>query len=176
MLSSFAMIEGKTLQLRTVKTSDLAELYFFLDSIRFKGEYLPSDLLSEERFRKTFFETGFWEEERGTFLIEAEEKVLGAIWFESLLNMEGFGVTFYIFRPEDRGKGWMSEALFLACKHLFFVKRIERIQSLVPNYSKGAIRTLQKCGFQFEGILRKGLFQGGEWIDLCLYSLLRADL
>lgn len=169
------MIEGKSLQLRTVKEKDLTELYFFLDSIRFKGEYLPSILLSEHQFKNAFSQTGFWEEEKGTILISMKERLCGAIWFERQSILDSFDLHFYIFRPEDRGKGIMSEALPLFCSYLFNAKKIHRLQIAIPDYSKAALRIAQKSRFQFEGIARGSFFHRGQYRDLCIYSLLRSD-
>jgi RimJ/RimL family protein N-acetyltransferase len=170
------MIEGRNVHLRTVKEADLPELYGYLDSVRLKGEYLPGGLLSEQRFRTQFYETGFWEEERGTLLIEGkEQRLLGAVWFEPAGAIEGCELRFLIFQVKERGKGLMSEALSLLCPYLFAMKRIERLQIAIPDYSKAALRVSQKCGFQFEGIARSAIFHRGKYQDLCIYSLLRSE-
>lgn len=170
------MIEGKNIQLRTVKEKDLPDLYFFLDSIRLKGEYLPGIVLSEHQLKNDFFQTGFWEETKGTILICVKERLYGAIWFEKQPLLDCLDLHFYIFRPEDRGKGVMSEALPLFCSYLFDTKKIHRLQISIPDYSKAALRIAQKSRFQFEGIARGSFFQKGQYLDLCIYSLLRSDL
>lgn len=168
------MIEGARILLRTVKEADLPALFEALDSIRLKGEYLPSGLLSEMRFRKEYAETGFWEDERGTALIcHPDGTLAGAIWFET--SRFGTDLSFYLFRREDRGRGVMSEALPLFCSYLFATQRVERLQIAIPDYSKASLRIAQKCGFQFEGILRSSFFHRGKHLDLCLYSLLRGE-
>jgi RimJ/RimL family protein N-acetyltransferase len=168
------MIEGRNCQIRTVRETDLEELHRFLDSIRLKGEYLPSALISETRFRKAFDETGFWEEDAGMVLLSSD-RLLGAIWFERQPVFDCLDLKYYIFRADDRGKGIMSEALSLFCSYLFATKKIHRLQIAVPDYSKAALRVAQKSGFQFEGIARQAFFHRGAYLDLCLYSLLRGD-
>lgn len=168
------MIEGKNFQLRTVKESDLLELFSFLSSIRLKGEYLPSDLLSEHQFKQIFYETAFWQKDGGTALI-ASNHLLGAIWFERQEPLDYLDLHYYIFRKEDRGKGIMSEALPLFCSYLFATKKIHRLQASIPDYSKPALRVAQKSGFQFEGIARQAFFHRGLYLDLCIYSLLRSE-
>lgn len=169
------MLEGQNVHLRTVKESDLVEVYAFLDSIRLKGEYLASDLLSEHQFRLAFYETGFWSEEKGTLLLTKGDRLVGAIWFEKQTHFDCLDLHFYIFRPEDRRKGLMKEALVLFATYLFATKKIERLQISIPDYSKAALRVAQKCGFQFEGIARSAFFHRGAYLDLCIYSLLRAE-
>lgn len=169
------MLEAQNILLRTVKESDLAELHSFFDSIRMKGEYLSSELISEHQFRLSFYETGFWSEEKGTLLIEVEEKIVGAIWFEKQTFFDCLDLHFYIFREEDRGKGLMKGALSLFAGYLFATKKVERLQISIPDYSKSALRVAQKCGFQFEGIARSAFFHRGKYLDLCIYSFLRSE-
>lgn len=169
------MLESQNIHLRTVKEGDLFELYSYFDSIRMKGEYLCSELISEHPFRLKFYETGFWEEDKGTLLLMQGDRLVGAIWFERQTFFDCLDLHFYIFRLEDRGKGMMSEALALFARYLFATKKGERLQISIPDYSKAALRVAQKCGFQFEGIARSALFHRGAYLDLCIYSLLRSE-
>lgn len=170
------MLEGQNIHLRTVKEADLSELYGYLDSVRLKGEYLPSVLLSEQQFRKAFFETGFWNEEKGMALIvSSDEDLIGAVWYEKQRLFDCLELHYFLFRKESRGKGMMTESLKLFCPYLFATKKIERLQISIPDYSKAAIRVAQKCGFQFEGIARSAFFHRGLYLDVCIYSLLRSE-
>ncbi len=169
------MIEGVSIYLRTVREGDLTDLYAFLSSIRHKGEFLPSDLVSEHLFRLSFYETGFWSDEKGTVLVVKGNRVIGALWFDQQALFDCLDLHFYIFREEDRNKGYMNEALPLFCAYLFSTKKIVRLQISVPDYSKAALRVTQKCGFSFEGIARSAFFHKGTYLDLCIYSLLRSE-
>lgn len=169
------MLTGMNIELRTVKEADLTELYLFFASIRMKGEYLSSELLSEHQFRLNFYETGFWSEEKGTLVVTLRGQVVGAIWFERQMFFDCLDLHFYIFKFEDRRKGYMKEALSLFSSYLFATKKIQRLQISIPDYSKSSLRLAQKCGFQFEGIARSALFHRGIYLDLCIYSLLRSE-
>jgi RimJ/RimL family protein N-acetyltransferase len=169
------MIEGKLVTLRTVKEKDLPDLYIYLDSMRLRGDYLPGPLLSEAKFKTQFLETGFWAEQEGLVIVQIKERVVGALWYIAHPSLEALDLYFYMFRPEDRGKKWMSEAFPLFCNYLFYTKKVYRLQSLIPDYSKAAIRIVQKGQFQFEGIIRKAFFHRGQYLDLCLYGLIRDD-
>jgi aminoglycoside 6'-N-acetyltransferase len=37
-------------------------------------------------------------------------------------------------------------------------------------------RSLEKCGFRREGVLRQGGFRGGQWRDVVVYGRLRDDV
>ncbi|MBX7066477.1 MAG: GNAT family N-acetyltransferase [Parachlamydiales bacterium] len=169
------MLEGKTIHLRTVKEGDLSKLYSYFDSIRLKGEFLSSELLSEHLFRLEYYESGFWSDEKGTLLIERGDRLIGALWFERQIFFDCLDLHFYIFHPEDRGKGTMQEALPLFCAYLFATKKIERLQISIPDYSKAALKVAQEAGFRFEGIARSALFHRGRYLDLCIYSQIRSE-
>ncbi|PIS02303.1 MAG: hypothetical protein COT85_05930 [Chlamydiae bacterium CG10_big_fil_rev_8_21_14_0_10_42_34] len=169
------MLEGNDIHLRTVKEADLAALYSCFDSIRMKGEYLSSELISEHQFRLNFYETGLWTEEKGTLLLEHSDRLIGAIWFEKQPFFDCLDVHFYIFRAQDRNKGLMKEALTLFSSYLFATKKVERLQISIPDYSKPALALAKSCGFKFEGIARRALFNRGAYLDLCIYSLLRSE-
>ena len=170
------MLEHERFHLRTVKEGDLVELYRYLDSIRHKGEYLPSELLSESQFRTTFHETGFWEKEKGTALIVLPEgRLMGALWYEKEKLFDCLDLRCYIFQREDRGQGIMTLALPLFCRYLFATQKVERLQFAVPDYCKAALHLAKKAGFQFEGIARSSFFHRGKFLDLCIYSLLRTE-
>jgi RimJ/RimL family protein N-acetyltransferase len=153
--------------LRTVKESDLSELYTYINSMH---------LTSEHQFRLSFYETGFWTEDKGTLLILHKDQLIGAIWFEKQLPSECLDLRFAIFLPEHRNQGYMTEGLKLAVRYLFATQKTQRLQISVPDYSKPILRLAQKCGFQFEGIARSALFQRGAYVDLCIYSLLRKEI
>ncbi len=167
------MLKGSSVLLQTVREADLPELYTHFTSLEQRGPYLPGEVVSEPQFKMEFYEHGFWNEERGILLLHAEDRLCGAIWYEKVEG--GLSLFFYMFRKEDRGKGWMKEAIDLFTAYLFSAKKIERIQIAVPDYCKAALHLAQKCGFQFEGIARSALFHRGRYLDLCIYSLLRGE-
>jgi len=169
------MIEGQKIHLRCVKEDDLTSLHTYFSSIRMKGEYLSSELLPEHQFRLQFYETGFWTEEKGMLLLIHDSRSVGAIWFEKQAFFDCLDLHFYIFENENRGKGFMKEALLLFSRYLFATKKVERLQISIPDYSKEALRLAQKCRFQFEGIARSAFFHKGAYLDLCIYSLLRSE-
>lgn len=169
------MLKGQNIHLRCVTEADLLDLHAYFSSIRMKGEYLSSELISQHQFRQQFLETGFWTDSKGMLLVIFQEKTVGAIWFEKQNFFDCLDLHFYIFEKENRGKGLMQEALHIFSRYLFATKKVQRLQISIPDYSKAALRLAQKCRFQFEGIARSAFFHRGDYLDLCIYSLLRAE-
>jgi RimJ/RimL family protein N-acetyltransferase len=77
--------------------------------------------------------------------------------------------------PNERKKGYGTEAVQLMVDYLFLSKDLVRIQAMVDVRNKASQRVVEKSGFQREGKIRKCLFNRGEWKDYCLYSILRQE-
>jgi len=69
----------------------------------------------------------------------------------------------------------MSEALLLFCAYMFSIRPINRIQVNMMEGNIASERVAIKCGFTYEGTMRKATFNQGEYHNLKLYSLLREE-
>jgi RimJ/RimL family protein N-acetyltransferase len=89
-----------------------------------------------------------------------------------------FGSLFEIFcylLPNERGKGYCTEATKITVDYLFLSKNVVRIQAHTDVRNLGSQKVLEKAGFQREGIVRKCLFTRGERRDFYLYSVIREE-
>ena len=59
--------------------------------------------------------------------------------------------------------------------YLFLTRNIVRIQAQVDPENVASWKTLEKIGFQKEGILRKAFYCRGKWKDDLIYSILREE-
>jgi [ribosomal protein S5]-alanine N-acetyltransferase len=171
------MIRGKLVTLRTCRESDMEILYELSADVRDMGDFWPISLASEVKWRKRLMETGLWEEENGWLLItDAGDSILGQIvFFKPSFYQNSFEIGYRIYKPENWGKGYMSEALALMVSYLFDTRQIDRIQATIMPGNTGSRRVLEKCGFRLEGILRKAVFHQGVNQDLQMFAVLRED-
>lgn len=171
------MIKGKLVNLRLVMPKDLDEVYDLANDITERGEYWHLDLQSEVNFKKRYAETGFWSEDFGTMLItEKNDKIVGEItYFKGLWYMPGYEVGYQIYRDEDRGKGYITEALKLFTAYLFESKRINRLEIEVTVGNIASRRVAEKCGFKYEGLKRQANYKNGAYVDIELLSLIREE-
>ena len=171
------MLVGKKVVLRTLRESDLDRLYDLAADVREMGDHWPLGLPSEIRWEKRFSETGWWEEDHGGLLItDHEDNILGHIaFFKPVIYGNTYELGYRIYRSENWSKGYMSEAVSLISAFIFETKPVDRIQATTIAGGKGSEAVLIKCGFQFEGVMRKAIFHQGRNQDLHLYSLLRED-
>ncbi|MEU5567256.1 GNAT family N-acetyltransferase [Micromonospora musae] len=72
-----------------------------------------------------------------------------------------------------RGVGWRAQALL--CDYLFAHTPVQRIQAGTHPENLPEQRSLEKAGFQLEGVVRACEFRAGRWCDGYLYSRLRDD-
>jgi len=171
------MLVGRKVVLRTLREADLDRLYDLAADVREMGDYWQPNIASEIRWKNRLSETGWWEPDHGGLLItDHEDNLLGQVhFFKPVAYSNAYELGYRIYRSENWGKGYTSEAVSLMTAWLFETKPVDRIQAttLVGNEASEAI--LIKCGFQFEGVMRKAIFHQGRNQDLNLYSLLRED-
>jgi ribosomal-protein-alanine N-acetyltransferase len=171
------MLVGKKVVLRTIREADLDKLYDLSADVRDMGGHWSAELPSELRWKKHVMETAWWEENRGGLLItDREDNILGHIsFFKAAPYQNAYELGYRIYKPENWGKGYMTEAVSLVVSYLFETKPVDRIQATTLPGNKGSQTVLKKCGFQFEGVLRKVIFFQGANQDLRLYSILRDE-
>jgi RimJ/RimL family protein N-acetyltransferase len=174
-LMEVAMIRGQNIFLRTVREADLDRLFELWSDIENRGDYYPIDVPSQVNFKKQFLEHGFMEDQSGTFLICADETIIGSIAFFKASYFDGLEIGYILFDRNSRNKGAMSEALRLLVRYLFTTKKINRLQLTAFPDNLASKKVAEKCGFTREGVLRGAIFHNGRNNDLELYSLLRAE-
>lgn len=98
-------------------------------------------------------------------------------WMPHYISSRNFGwveIGFYLM-PDERRKGYGTEATQIMVDYLFLTKDIPRIQAVTSIQNNASQRLLEKVGFKREGILRKALYVQGKWKDGCIYSILREE-
>jgi RimJ/RimL family protein N-acetyltransferase len=81
----------------------------------------------------------------------------------------------YAVVPSERRKGYAREAIQVLVDYLFLYKDIPRIVICTAATNTAAIKVAESVGFKKEGIIRKGGFVRGEYIDWCLLGILREE-
>lgn len=171
------MLEGKKIDLRLIREEDLPEMLNLMNDLGQRGEYLGVELYHEKRIKKYYEEAGYWEGDFGRMLItDKSGRMLGAItYLKGTGDTEGFEIGCQIYRREDRGKGYTTEALRIFCAYLFELKPVQRLQIFTASENKAARRAAENCGFVYEGTMRKAFFARGKYYDLDFLSLLREE-
>jgi RimJ/RimL family protein N-acetyltransferase len=80
-----------------------------------------------------------------------------------------------LLAPEHRGRGAGTTAQRLLVELLFATKPAHRIWAGTEVGNLAEQRSLEKCGFLREGVLRGAQFRDGRWRDVVVYGRLRED-
>jgi len=171
------MLVGNRVILRPFRKDDLNGLYDLVADVREIGMFWPLGCISEPRWMKQFDETGWWADDYKLFLItDRDGRRLGQInIYNASHSYHGWELGYRIFRPEDRGKGFMTEAVRLATAYLFGQGPIERVQIVLDPRNTGSRNVAERAGYRLEGTLRRALFDRGEALDLLLFSIVRNE-
>lgn len=171
------MIIGKKIKLRTIQPDELDYIYEKITHINSKGPYWHLSIQSSSEFVKEYHKTGFWSLEEGRMLIlTKDDSIVGELlYFKGLDYQSGYEVGYELFSPEYSGQGYTSEALLLFCAYMFSIRPINRIQVNLMEGNIPSQKVVEKCGFTYEGTMRRATFHLGEYHNLKLYSILREE-
>lgn len=171
------MIYGEQIDLRLVREEDLIELNDLRAKVEARGDYYPRDLTAWPVFRRRYKETGLWADSSGTMLIcDKVGIVLGQIgYYQPAAYLDALEIAYIVLRPQERGRGVMSEALRLFSAYLFETRKVNRLQLTVVPGNVASKRVAEKTGFRSEGTMRGAIFLRGRNQDLELFALLREE-
>jgi RimJ/RimL family protein N-acetyltransferase len=167
------LLEGKNVNLRVMEKEDVPQFAEWVNKPEVFGEYNPLHQISRTEAEK-MFETPL---ELKPFFIEKKDgSKIGFVAHFYVLHVAGRQLEIgYSLVPNERGKGYCTEATQLMVDYLFLSKDTMRIQAQTDPRNVASQKVLEKVGFKKEGTLRKNFFMRGEWRDAYLYSILREE-
>jgi len=170
------VLVGDRIQLRLVREGDLGSLYELMTDLEARGSYFPLGVVSEPALRAAFAKNGFWDKDEGMLLIVAGDEIVGEIEFFPISHyMQGYELSYQLFGSQHAGKGYTTEAVQLLTRYLFAGKRVDRIQLIIHPDNAASKRVATKCGFTFEGVMRRAWFHEGDFQGVEVWSLLRDE-
>ena len=163
------MIKGQKVTLKLVEKEDVEYLHIWLTDPDFTGPHEPTTQLTIRELEKTYQNL---KDERWWYISNQYKTRIS--FLTTQLREHCPEIKLYI-NPEERGKGYASEAVKLIVDHLFLNEDIERIQAVTPLENTAIRRVLEKNGFASEGVIRKNRFHRGAWRDSSLFSIIREE-
>jgi len=154
-----------------MEKEDLPLLVEWFNNPQITGEFEPLDpQRSKKEFEDRYEKLG---PDEKFFLIEKKDaNRIGSIGHYHTGSMLEIG---YSILPDERGKGYCTEAVKIMVDYLFLSRPIVRVQAHTNARNMASQRVLEKSGFKKEGTLRKEYFVRGEWVDSCVYGILREE-
>jgi RimJ/RimL family protein N-acetyltransferase len=171
------MLIGAKVCLGPVLNGDAPALFNWVDSPDIaltNGSYRPAD---EAKF--IVWLTGFGSDPTRVFFAirrQGDLRLLGYVQITNIhpiLRSAEIGIA--IGNAEDRGQGFGLEAVRMAVDYCWRDLNLQRVSLSVLSNNPGARHVYGKAGFKVEGTLRYGAYANGQFHDLTLMAILRAD-
>ena len=174
------ILHGEKIYLRPISRDDLPLLQSWSNKLEFQDEYNFFGLQQENVLEKGFQENGLLEPHRGRLaVVTHEQQMVGDVGYRQVRHGPNEGSIAYALgialAPEQRGKGYGTEAQRLLCEYLFAMSPVMRIEATTDITNIAEQRALVRAGFTREGVLRKAQWRLGDWHDMCIYSKLRGE-
>ena len=137
------------------------ESYF---SVAEQKDYIRSDLKNFHADRQYSFWISY---------IGDKDHIIGRVSFTAVIRgaLSSCLVGYHLDQNEV-GKGIMCEALKAGCLYMFQVQRLHRVQAdIMPNNIR-SLATVERCGFQRQGLNAKYMRINGFWQDHYMYAIL----
>jgi [ribosomal protein S5]-alanine N-acetyltransferase len=167
------LLEGKNVNLRAMEKDDLPLIAEWFNRPEVFGAYNPLLQMSKADVEKMFESPN----DLKTFIVEKKDGTrVGFVAHFYVIHIDGKLLEIgYSFLPNERGKGYCTEAATMMVDYLFLSKDVGRIQAQTDERNVASQRVLEKVGFKKEGVLRRSIFIRGEWRDGYIYSILRGE-
>lgn len=112
--------------------------------------------------------------EWGVFLND-EDRLIGTVTLADIDEQNRRSEIGFAQNRAFWGKGYMGEALTTILDHAFGAMKLHRIEADVDPGNEGALRLLEKLGFQREGLLRERWIVDGQVADTVFLGLLARE-
>lgn len=171
------VLETERLRLRGWTLDDLDDFYEYAKRLDVGPDagWKPHACKDEsEKILKSFIENDdIWAIE-----LKENNKVIGSVGLHKDMNRSGVNskILGYVLSKDYWGKGIMPEAVKAVIRYAFEEESLELISVQHFRFNDKSKRVIEKCGFKYEGTLRKGckLFNG-KIVDLVCYSILKEE-
>lgn len=104
-------------------------------------------------------------------ITDLENKLLGLIdLFDFDPKNQRVGLGIVISSPENRLKGYATEAISLVCKYAFNQLNVNQLYANIGAENTKSIHLFEKLGFEKSGVKKEWNFSNGKFQDELLYQ------
>ncbi len=172
------MLHTRRLSLRLITPATLTDLFRNESEASFR-EIFGADEAWYERY-KGMVKKGMETDRisvRFFLLIETETgRSIGQCGFHNWNRFHDRAELFYfLFQDEDKGRGYMKEALELVLRYGFEEMNLHRMEAFIAPWNEPSTRLINHFQFQKEGLARGHYLVNGKYEDSVMYARLRAD-
>ena len=110
------------------------------------------------------------------WVIDREGHAIGGVRLHEIDQEESHArLAIGIRHPADWGHGYGTEASKLVLGHAFNIMNLHRVDLIVLESNKRAIRSYEKCGLKVEGVLRERALVSGRRQNDLIMAILRHE-
>jgi len=175
----FPVLETPRLILRQMKITDTDDMYEYAQSQEIT-EYLlwrphPSSDVTR-RYLKSIQKL-YRKGKMPDWALENKEngKMIGTCGFADIDENNFIGEVGYVLNKNYWGRGLAAEALSAVIDFGFKVLELQRIEARFMVGNGRSKRVMEKCGMNFEGILRSSMYVKDRFRDIGICSILRSE-
>ena len=171
----FKKIVGKRIYLSPMNAEDAA-LY-----VKWLNDFGVTDNIGASSRVTTLDDEKEWIQKNSNKFIFAivkaeDDSLIGNCGFHNIdQGKQCAEVGIFIGEKKFWNQGYGCEAMRLMLRHGFNDLNLNRIYLRVYATNPRAVKSYEKAGFTHEGQLRQAHFQGGQYVDVLLMSILRSE-
>ena len=102
--------------------------------------------------------------------VKKVDKVIGTVGFVNWNREDNIAEIGYALDEKYWNQGFVTEAVFKVINFGFEKLKLHKIISRCKPQNVGSFRVLEKCGFNFDGLVENQMQIKGRWEDMKLYS------
>ncbi len=169
----FKKISGEKIYLSPMNLEDLDTYAVWLnDAVVSHGLGMADESLNAEE-ELEYFKNGMTDGDWHFSIVrQSDDVLLGYIGIQcSNRTVSTAEIKFFVGDAENRGKGYGTEALRLACRYAFDNLNIQSLSLWLSGYSEYTINTYKRVGFKETGRLSENYLIDGKYYDKILMEL-----
>lgn len=116
--------------------------------------------------------------DRWAIVLKENRKVIGSLKLTTDSNRGKYNAKSmsFVLSEDYWGNGYMTEAVKRVIQYVFEEMNIDLISAFHFPHNIRSKRVIEKCGFQYEGIIKQGnKIYDGQIFDTVFYSILKTD-
>lgn len=178
-MASFDSLAGNLMILRPIRLSDAADMYTWASDPEV-SKHLPWEPHHSEEETRQYIRECLNAYRDGDWLPLAIEnrrtgKVEGNMALYPVKPRHAVAELAFVLAKGLWGTGIIDEAARLLIQWAFEFLIYTRVQAVASIHNEHSIATLERLGFNFEGVLRSYMMVHGVPTDTRMYALLRSD-
>jgi RimJ/RimL family protein N-acetyltransferase len=169
-------VSNDIVRLRPFREPDLEFLVRLATDPAFSEPFEWFGFRSPDAFRRRWEEDGFLGRDPHYLAVVSADDIVGwVMWRETTPHGHGVFEIGALVDPDHRGQGVGTVAQGQLVDYVFSTTTAHRLWAGTEVDNVAEQRSLEKCGFRREGVLRDAHFRDGGWRDAVVYGRLRDD-